>query len=210
MHEPALRETTKRWMALHLSVDGEGADWVTKPKGAIKKANLTFTTKFLWLLVRHCLSPTAADNIVTWDRAVLMAAMIAVFEVDFAWLLQAVMHEMAFKVTTTYPFMCIIIALCRSAGVPIWHVDQLKTPQGTVDIGLIRDEANELAPRRGPHPELPPLADDLADTVAQARTATQASTDTTPVESILGSRTAPSSSHTAPLPTLVPLARVQH
>ena len=68
---------------------------------------------------------------------------------------------------------------------PIWHIDQLKTPLGTVDIGLIRDEANELAPRRGPRPELPLLVDNLADTVAQARTATQAaSTNTTPVESI--------------------------
>ena len=76
MREPALRETTKRWMALHLSVDGEGADWVTKPKGAIKKVNLTFVAKFLWLLVRHFLSPTAADNIITWDRAVLMAAQV--------------------------------------------------------------------------------------------------------------------------------------
>ena len=45
--EPSLRETTNRWMTLHLSVDGEGADWMTEPKGAIKKANLTFTTKFL-------------------------------------------------------------------------------------------------------------------------------------------------------------------
>ena len=44
-------------MALHLSFDGEGANWVTEPKGAIKKANLTFTEKFLWLIVRHCLSP---------------------------------------------------------------------------------------------------------------------------------------------------------
>ena len=52
-----------------------------------------------------------------------MAAMIAGFEVDFAWLLQAVMHERAFKVTTTYPLSCMIFALCRSAGVPIWHVD---------------------------------------------------------------------------------------
>ena len=57
------------------------------------------------------------------------------------------MHERAFKVTTTYPFPCMIFALCRSAGVPIWHIDQLRTPPGTVDIGLIRDEANELAPR---------------------------------------------------------------
>ena len=40
--------------------------------------------------------------------------------------------------------------------------------------------------------------------------ATQAaSTNTTLVESIPGSRTAPSSSCTAPLPGLVPLARVQ-
>lgn len=138
-----------------------------------------------------------------------MAAMIAGFEIDFAWLLQAVMHERAFKVTTTYPFPCMIFALCRFAGVLIWHVDQLKTPQGTVNVGLIRDEANELAPRRGPRPELPSLADDLADTVAQARTATQASTDTTLVESIPGSSTTPSSSRTAPLPALVPLARVQ-
>ena len=50
---------------MHLSIDGEGADWVTESKEAINKANLTFTTKFLWLIVCHCLSPAAADNIVT-------------------------------------------------------------------------------------------------------------------------------------------------
>ena len=105
------------------------------------------------------------------------------------------MHERVFKVTVTYLFPCMIFALCRSAGVPIWHVDQLNTPQGTIDAGLIRDEANELAPRRGLRPEMPPLADDLADTVALARTATQAaSTDTTLVESIPGSIIASSSS----------------
>ena len=119
---------------------------------------------FLWLIVRHCLSPTAADNVVTWDRAVLMAAMIAGFEVEFAWLLQAVMHERAFKVTTTYPFPCMICSLCWSIGVPIWHIDQLKTPLGTIDIGLIRDEDNELSPCRGPHPESPLLGKNLADT----------------------------------------------
>ena len=65
---------------MHLSIDGEGADWLTKPKGDMRKANLTFTTKFLWLIVRHYLSPTTSYNIVTWDRAVLMAAMIDSFE----------------------------------------------------------------------------------------------------------------------------------
>ncbi|WP_353802556.1 hypothetical protein [Acinetobacter baumannii] len=79
-----------------------------RAEGAIKNAILTFTAKFLWLIVHHCLSPPGADNLVTWDRAVLMAAMIAGFEVDFAWLLQAVIHERAFKVATTNPFPCMI------------------------------------------------------------------------------------------------------
>ena len=60
-----MKETTKRWMNLYFSVDEEGADWVTEPKGAIKKAKFTFMAMFLRFIVRHFLSPTAADNIVT-------------------------------------------------------------------------------------------------------------------------------------------------
>ena len=135
-----------------------------------------------------------------------MATMIAGLEVDFAWLLQVVMHERAIKVTTTYPFPCMIFSLCISIGVPIWHVDQLKNPLGTIDVGLIRDEANELAPHRRPHLELPPHGDNLAYTVAQALMTTQAaSTDTTPIESIPSSSTSPSFSPSALLPTLTRL-----
>ncbi|TMW98412.1 hypothetical protein EJD97_004098 [Solanum chilense] len=43
--ESSLRETTKRWMAQHLSIDREAIDWVMEPKGAMRKANLTFTAK---------------------------------------------------------------------------------------------------------------------------------------------------------------------
>ena len=57
LRDPSLRETTKRLMDLNLSVDGEGADWVTEPKGDIKKANLTFTTKILWLIVLNAFPP---------------------------------------------------------------------------------------------------------------------------------------------------------
>ena len=71
------------------------------------------------------------------------------------------MHKRAFNVTTTYPFPCMIFSLCRSACVPIWGVDQLKTPLGTVDIGRIRNEANELDACIGPSPEFPPLVDNL-------------------------------------------------
>ena len=106
-----MKETTKRWIAVHLSIDGEGANLVTEPKGDIRKANLTFTTMFLWLIVHHFFSPMVSHNIVTWDRTVLMAAMIVGFKVDFAWLLRAVMHERALKVTTTHPFPCMIFSL---------------------------------------------------------------------------------------------------
>ena len=57
---------------------------------------------------------------------------------------------------------------------------------------------------------LPPLGENIADTVAQTRMDTQvASTDSTLVESIPGSSTDPSSSRSARFPALVPLARVQ-
>ena len=94
-----------------------------EPKGVIRKANLTFMAKFLWLIVRHCLLPMTQNNIITWDRTVQIAAMMAGIEVDLAWLIKAVMHERAFKVTTTFRFPWMIYSLCRSAGVPIWHID---------------------------------------------------------------------------------------
>ena len=55
-----------------------------------------------------------------------------------------------------------------SAGVPICHIDVLKTPTGTVDIGLIRDEANEAAPNRGPRVDVQLLSENLADMVEQS------------------------------------------
>ena len=69
-----------------------------------------------------------------------------------------------------------------------------------------------MAPRKGLHPEVPLLGENLADTVAHVRMATQATlapSDTTPIESIQGSRTVPSSSRSAPSPTLVSLTRIQ-
>ena len=95
---------------------------------------------------------------------------------------------------------------------PIWHIDHLKTSLGTVDIDLIKDQPNELSPRRRPCLDLPALCENLLDKVAHAQTATHDAskiTYTTPVESILGSSTAPSSFRSDPFPTLFPLSRVQ-
>ena len=89
------REAGKRWL------DSEGADWVFDPKGMIKKANLTFIDKLFLLLVRHLLFMTIGDNILTWDRAVLVESLVADLEINFAKLLITVIHERAFKSSTT-------------------------------------------------------------------------------------------------------------
>ena len=71
----------------------------------------------------------------------------------------------------------------------MWHIDVLKSPTGIVDIGLIWDEANKLAPNRGPRAEVQPLGESLAATVEQAQGVDQGTsepTSTIPVESILG------------------------
>ena len=123
------------------------------------------------------------------------------------------MHERSFKASTTYPFDCMMFQLCTSAGVTIWHIDVLCTPSGSVDIGPIRDEANKIAPRKGTKVEVPPLGENLEDTVKQAQgddNATSETTDTSPVESTSNTSREPSSSWSMPpFSALVPLIKVQ-
>ena len=83
------------------------------PRGIIKKANPTFVAKFFWLLVRHCISPTNVDNILTWDRAVLVAALVVGLEIDYAKVLITVIPKRALKTSTTYPFASLIFQFCR-------------------------------------------------------------------------------------------------
>ena len=77
-----------------MSIDDEGEDWVLDPTGFINKANITFTSNFFWVLVHHQLSPTAADDNLTLNRAILAEVLIAYLEIDFAKLLILMIHEM--------------------------------------------------------------------------------------------------------------------
>ena len=110
-------------------------------RGLIKNANLTF-------------SSMASNNILTWDRAVLVAALVAELEIYIVKLLISIIHERAFKSSTTYPFTCMIFLLYNDDGVPLWHCDILCTPTGIVDIYLIKDKDNVAAPRQGPRVDL--------------------------------------------------------
>lgn len=122
--------------------------------------------------------------------------MVTGFEIDSARLLISVIYEGDFNASTTHPFYCMIVQLCRNVEVPIWHIDVLCTPTGTVDIGLIRDEDYEAGPWKGPKVEVQPLDENLEDMVDQAQGADHATlepTDTAPVEFSSSSSRAPSS-----------------
>ena len=73
--------------------------------------------------------------------------MVSRLEIDFARFLISVIHKRAFKNSTTYSFACMIFQLCSDAGVTLYLSKVIRTPIGIVDIGLIRDEANVIAPR---------------------------------------------------------------
>uniref|UniRef100_M1DK89 Integrase core domain containing protein n=1 Tax=Solanum tuberosum TaxID=4113 RepID=M1DK89_SOLTU len=165
-HNAEQREVVLLWLARHIAADGEHAEWVSSPRLGSQKATLNLVAKFFWLLVRNRVSPTKADNALTWDRAVMVAALVAGFEINFARMLLAQIHERAFKTSTTYPFSCLIFQLCKDSGVLIWHYDKLIQATGTLDIGLIRDEATVAAPRRGSWIDVL-LGTDLVDVVEQ-------------------------------------------
>ena len=71
--------------------------------------------------------------------------MVAVLKIDFTWVLITVICERVFNTYTTYPFDCLIFQLCKEIRVPIYHCDTLCSPTLTVNIGLIKDEANVAA-----------------------------------------------------------------
>lgn len=77
------------------------------------------------MFVRKRVSPTKAENVLTWDRVVMVAALVAGLEIDFARMMLAEIHKRVFKISTTFPFPCLIFQLCRDAEVPIWHCDTL-------------------------------------------------------------------------------------
>lgn len=111
-----------------------------------------------------------------------------------------------------YPLACMILHLCRDARVTICYCDTLHTTGCTIYISIIRDKANEAAPRRWNIVELYPLSYNLLDTIELAQGIdlfTSEPTDTTPAELAHATSRAPIYSRsTEPSVELVPLMRV--
>ena len=56
-------------MTGHIFEEGVNAEYICDMTQLIKNATLNFLAKFLWSITQDRLSPTLADNIVTWDLA---------------------------------------------------------------------------------------------------------------------------------------------
>ncbi|KAG5615085.1 hypothetical protein H5410_014909 [Solanum commersonii] len=89
------------WLAKYIATDGERTEWIAAPQLGIQKATLNFVAKFFWVLVRNRVSPTKADNQLTWDIAIMVAALVEGVAIDFAHMLLVEIHERAFKTSTT-------------------------------------------------------------------------------------------------------------
>lgn len=93
------------WLAIHIDADVESVEWVATPQWDLRKANLNLAAEFFYLLVFNTVSPTKADNFVTWDRTALVTRL----DIDFARILIAEIHKWSFKTSITYPFSCLIL-----------------------------------------------------------------------------------------------------
>lgn len=98
----------------------------------------------------------------------MVVALVARFEIDFSRIMLARIYEMEFKNFTTYLFHCLIFQLCMNSDTLDQHYDKLIHPTGTLDVGLISDEATVVAPHKDPLVEVPPLVPNLVDMVDYA------------------------------------------
>lgn len=58
------------------------------------------------------------DNVLKWNKDVLISKIIVFYDIDFSRWIQAEIHERAFREFTDILFLCVIQILYDEAGVP--------------------------------------------------------------------------------------------
>lgn len=59
-------------------------------------------------MVHNKVSSTKADNLLAWDKEVMVATLIVGLEIDFVGMILVEIHEREFKTSTSYPFLYLI------------------------------------------------------------------------------------------------------
>lgn len=98
------RQVVKILLGQHIETDVERANWIIEPQVSIRKATLTFVAKFFLMLFQNIVSPTRADNILTWDREIMVATRVVGLEFDFTRIILVEIHDRVFRHQPLTPF----------------------------------------------------------------------------------------------------------
>lgn len=126
--------------------------WVTNHADLIVKAHISLWAKFWWSTIRWCIQTTFTDNVIILKRSILLANILAGYEIDWARIISEQIHESTVQMNTSLLFPVLIHQLCSAAGVSIdAHWDQHIEATFTMDPSLIKADENTVAlPRAAP------------------------------------------------------------
>lgn len=113
MKDPTQKNEVLKWVVGYIAEHRVDAEWVSGLV-PIKK-----TIKIWWLIVRYRLSLTMADNHLTLDHVVMVASIMAIYNIDFARCIIAEIHEREFWHTMIIPFPYLIYRICRDSEILI-------------------------------------------------------------------------------------------
>lgn len=95
--------------------------------------------------MRHRLSSTFVDDVLTWDQVVLISSLIAGYDINFSRWIQAGISKRAFRELNTILFPCLVQRLYDMAGVLfILEVDHGVKANHMANIRLIKDNAKPI------------------------------------------------------------------
>jgi hypothetical protein len=187
LRDGASRTSLLRWIAEQITDIGVEPAWVREHTSSIKKAHLSFRAKFWWLIIRSWIRPTRADNVITLERAVLLASVLAGYDIDWAQVIADHLHEAAFHFSTSLPFPVMIHRLCREAGIEVDPVRERHVEAtSTRDASLIKADDFPLDLPQADQVQVP----ELSQIHPQAPDSAPAATHTAPAPTAPVSATA--------------------
>lgn len=129
-----------------IATANEYVPWVVSSSSQIMKGRLNFATKSWLTLVRHRLGPTIGDNTFSPNKATLIVGILEENDIDIAKIITCEIQDRVMSTGTSLAFLCLMTKICLDNRVPIIpEVDNFTVDHRTIDLGLIRDQANPIS-----------------------------------------------------------------
>lgn len=79
-----IRTELLKWVVCQIVEGDAELTWVTNHVELIVKSHLSFSSIFWWAIIQSRIRPTFIDNVITMERVVLLASILASYEIDWA------------------------------------------------------------------------------------------------------------------------------